>query len=588
MATADPAEAMPLRETLRCMTGVILTASERRRGGLIIGLVLGAAVLETAGIGAVLPVMQLLLQPEFSSHPVALRFQQWLGVGQAADLVSYALLALLVLFLAKNAYVSVVYLLQARYVSGIEARLGTALIASYLGSPYSDRLSRHSADRIRVVTTEVGRATGGFLMPALALATELAVVAGIVAMLVLLRPAAALTVLAVVGAGALFAQRLLNARLFRLREIRLSSYAALCKVPTEALQSLKEVQAMARESYFVERFRSESLRYAHATALFTFIGLSPRLLIEAVALLVLAAAVAWSQHAGHSPSELLPSLTLFAVAAVRLMPSAARLVSSLASLRFHAPSVDEVAQGLRAGEARLAPAADANVERIESISLEGVGFRYPGADRDALSGVSLSMARGELLVLMGPSGAGKSTLADLLLGLLEPTAGRCLVNGQAVSSLAARLRGRTGLVPQNFYILDDSVRRNVAFGEPESSIDDARVREALRLARLDERVSRLSSGIDTPLGENAGLLSGGERQRLAVARALYHDPDILILDEATSALDTQTEEALLAMLKDLSRTRTVLLVTHRERALAYCDRLIRMDAGRVSASVAHS
>lgn len=583
MAAAETAAARPLDQTVRCLAGELLTAQERRRGVLIIVLVLGAAVLETAGIGAVLPVMQLLLQPEFSTNPAARWAQQWLGMGDPADLVSIALLALLVLFLAKNAYVSVVYLLQARYVSGIEARLGTALLASYLGSPYSDRLSRHSADRIRVVTTEVGRATGGFLMPALALATELAVVAGIVAMLVVLRPAAALTVLAVVGAGALFAQRLLNARLFRLREIRVSSYAALCKVPTEALLAMKEVQAMAREEYFVARFRAESLRYAHATALFTFIGLSPRLLIEAVALLVLAAAVAWSRHAGHPPAELLPSLTLFAVAAVRLMPSAARMVSALASLRFHAPSVEEVAQGLRAGGARLAPPADAKVDRVEGIRLEGVGYRYPDTDRDALSDISLALARGELIVLMGPSGAGKSTLADLLLGLLEPTSGRCLVNGQAVPSLAARLRGRTGLVPQNFYILDDSVRRNVAFGEPESRIDDARVREALRLARLEERVSRLPAGLDTPLGENAGVLSGGERQRLAMARALYHDPDILILDEATSALDAETEEAVLATLKDLARSRMVLLVTHRERALAYCDRSIRMEAGRVAA-----
>jgi ATP-binding cassette subfamily C protein len=561
--------------TTRRLLFEVLTAKERRQAGMIVLLVVGAAVLETAGIGAVLPLMQLLVQPDFlERNTLAQNLQALLGLHTASQFLVAALLGLLLLFLVKNLYLSFVYYVQARYVAAVEARLGTELLAAFLHAPFSERLEQHSADRVRIISTEVGRSTAGFLAPLMAAATEIAVAAGITLLLVALRPTAALVVLAVVSAGAFLAHRVLNTRLYRLREVRVASYAAMCKLPIESLSALKEVQSMARERFFIERFRAESARYAHATALFNFIGLAPRPIIETVALLALVVGFSAGLWLGSTPAELVPAIALFGVAAMRLMPSASRLLSVVASLRFHAPSVAEVADGLRRrGPLRLVDPG-ASIGEIHRLELEGVAFRYPGASQDALRDISFSLAKGELVAVTGRSGAGKSTLVDLLLGLIEPSAGRCKVNGEPVESLAARLRGRAGLVPQSFYILDDSVRRNVAFGEPEERINDARVLEVLRLAHLDERIARLPSGIEAPIGENAGVLSGGERQRLALARALYHDPDILVLDEVTSALDAATEAELMVTLREISRRCAVVMVTHREASLHHCDRVI--------------
>ena len=566
----------------------LLQPRERRRGIALLFLALLAAMAEAVGIGAVFPVMRLLNDPDQTlAHPLGRALFDASGAGSTDRFVLGALIALVLVFIAKNLYLALVYLLQARFVSRVEARLGTELLGAYLRGSYADRLAQHSADRVRIITAEVGRATSGFLMPSLALATEGLVIGGILALLLWLQPMAALVAVGVVGSAALFLQRTSNRHLERLREERVEANARMYKWAAESLGAIKETQALGREDYFVDNFSIDARRYASATAAFTLIGLTPRLVVETLAVSALLLGLAAGLAAGGAVQELVPALTLFGVAAVRIMPSATRIMSAVASLRFYTPSVIAVNEGLQSAPRETLPRARARGERarLEELALAGVTYRYPGAESPSLREVDLHLQRGELVAIVGRSGSGKTTLGDLLLGLLAPESGEVRLNGRPVRALASELRGMASLVPQHFHVLDDTVRRNVAFGLADGKIDDARIWRALELARIDARVRALPGGLDAEVKEGGALLSGGERQRLAIARALYDDPDMLVLDEATSALDAATEAEIMETLRALSKDRTVVMVTHRLANLAVCDRVIVMNEGRLTIDV---
>lgn len=573
--------------TLRALIGM-LQPRERRWGVLLLMMAFLAAVTEAVGIGAVLPIMRLLNDPvQTLAHPVVQYLFEASGAGSQEHFVLGALIALVAVFVIKNLYLALVYLLQARFVSRVEARLGAELLNAYLRGPYADRLARHSADRVRIITAEVGRATSGYLMPSLALATEGLVIGGLLALLLWLQPMAALVAIGVVGTAAGLLQRMTNRRLEHLREVRVDANARMYKWAAESLGAIKETQSLGREDYFVGHFARDADRYARATASFMLIGLTPRLVVETLAVSALLLGLAAGLAAGGAVQELVPALTLFGVAAVRIMPSATRIMSAFASLRFYTPSVIAVSEGLEAAPREALPHLPVRDEheRLEELAFVGVTYRYPGAASPSLRDVDLQLRRGELVAIVGRSGSGKSTLGDLLLGLLVPESGEIRLNGRPVRTLTGALRGLAGLVPQHFHVLDDTVRRNVAFGLAEEEIDDARVWRALELARLDVRVRALPGGLDAVVKEGGALLSGGERQRLAIARALYDEPDMLVLDEATSALDAATEAEIMETLRALSADRTVVMVTHRMANLAMCDRVLVMCEGRLTTDV---
>jgi len=498
-----------------------------------------------------------------------------------------ALFAVVALFAIKNLFLALVYKLQANYVSRVEARLGAELLEAYLRGSYADRLAQHTADRVRIITSEVGRATAGFLMPFLALATEGLVIAGILVLLLWLQPMAALVAVGVVGSAAALLQRTTNRRLGRLREVRVEANSRMYKWAAESLGAIKETQALGREDYFVERYTADANCYARATAAFTMIGLAPRLVVETLAVSALLLGLAAGLATGGAVQELVPALTLFGVAAVRIMPSATRIMSAFASLRFYTPSVIAVRDGLRAMPREILPHVRARNERrrLAELVLSGVTYRYPGAASPSLHNVDLRLRQGELVAIVGRSGSGKTTLGDLLLGLLAPESGEIRLDGYPVRALVSELRGMASLVPQHFYVLDDTIRRNVAFGLADEQIDDARVWRALELARIDARVKMLPGGLDAVVKEGGALLSGGERQRLAIARALFDDPDLLVLDEATSALDSATEAEIMETLRAVSLNRIVVMVTHRLANLAVCDRVLVIREGRLVADI---
>ncbi|MBL8503016.1 MAG: ABC transporter ATP-binding protein [Rhodocyclaceae bacterium] len=574
---------------LRELAG-ILTSKERWKAVFIGTLALAGALAETVGVGAVFPLMALLMDASLANSDARLAMLFRLsGADSVERFVLFGAIGLLAFYAAKNLLLAWLYRLQTRFSAGAEARIGADLLASFLALPFSERLAENSAERLRIITVETGRATAGFLASLMQLVTEGCVIFCLVLLLFVVNPlATGIALLIVAGAGLAFESGM-RKRMALHREERIRSSSAMYISASQSLGAFKEIKVLGREAHFVGGFTASSRRYAGATAAFSWAGLLPRLLVETIAVSALLGAVIFGLASDQPMRDIVPALTLFGLALFRIMPSATRVLSALNSLRFNAPSVRIVAAGLRSGATATphpAPGAPADAQsgQIRQIDLDNVSYRYPGAEGWALRGITLSIRHGELIGLVGRSGSGKTTLTDILLGLLEPQEGAVTVDGVDSNANDACWRGFAGLVSQQFFLLDDSVRRNVAFGIGDAAIDDARVWRALRDARLEARIRALPGGLVAPVGEHGAMLSGGERQRLAIARALYDDPEILVFDEATSALDSATEAEVLETVRGLAGAKTILMISHRPASLACCDRVIVMRDGVIAAT----
>jgi ATP-binding cassette subfamily C protein len=337
------------------------------------------------------------------------------------------------------------------------------------------------------------------------------------------------------------------------------------------------IKALRREPHFDRQFADSAERNADARRRNNFVATLPRLTLETLAVGAILAGVAAVALRDGTATDLLPVLGLFAAAAIRLMPAVARIAAQASNLRFNTAAIEAIETDLGAirAAAPSAPAA-APVPLTREIALDRVCYRYPGTAGDTLHDISFVIKRGESVGLVGPSGAGKTTLADVLLGLLVPTAGRMAVDGVAINGPM-----RVAYVPQDVFLLDDTLRRNVALGVLDREIDAARMRAAINGAQLDGVVAQLPGGLDAGVGERGVKLSGGQRQRVGIARALYQDADLLVLDEATSSLDAETESEVAGAITRLHGERTMVIIAHRLTTVKNCDRLLFMADGRI-------
>jgi ABC-type multidrug transport system fused ATPase/permease subunit len=307
----------------------------------------------------------------------------------------------------------------------------------------------------------------------------------------------------------------------------------------------------------------------------------PRLWLELLAIAGLAILVISMLAQGRALEALLPTLGLFAAAAFRLMPSVNRVLTSVSSLRYALPVIHTVHAELELTAPEATKARVAIMAFREELKVQNIAYAYPGAHDAALKEISLFVRCGESVGIIGGSGAGKSTLVDILLGLLTPDSGEVRVDGQDIQHALRGWQDQIGYVPQSIFLTDDTLIRNVAFGLPSRQIDTAAVWRAIRAAQLEEFVQTLPQGLDTMVGERGVRLSGGQRQRIGIARALYHDPAMLVLDEATSSLDTATERGVMQAVRALHGAKTTLIVAHRLSTVQHCDRLYRLEHGRV-------
>lgn len=565
------------------LTFAILDAKRRRRLFILVGTTFIGAMLEVMGIGLVLPVIVLLLGKSSAGHLSS--FVGWfIGILPADNSRAAATMGLLVLlgvFVVKNIYLAFLTAWQMRFVGNVQESLSHRLFSLYMKQPYAFHLHRNSANLLRNAVIEVDEFSGNAIVPLSTLIVEGMIGLAISMVLLVLEPVAVSIAAIVVGVAAvtlyLFARGPLQSwgqRRQYHEEQRLLQFQ-------HGLRMIKEIKLSGQEEALCAWYQYHSGGLAKAAERFETMLRLPRLWFEVI-FVGSVVAVIFVLMARHTPQQaLVPILGVFATAAFRFIPSVSRILTSIHALSGTRPVIRLLHQELTdlGKHAEFAGSGQSRLHLRHTLSLDNVSFTHAGNAAPALCHINLSISEGERVCITGPSGSGKSTLLDIVMGLLSPTSGRVCVDDADIAGSYRSWQRCIGYVPQSLGLIDDSLRRNIALGVPDEEVDEDAMQKALNQAGLMEFVGSLPDGLETVVGENGARLSGGQRQRIGIARALYHDPEVLVLDEPTSALDLDAEAGILRFVLEPDAGRTVLMAAHRSSAIAACDRVIRLEAG---------
>ena len=557
------------------------------RFAVLIVLMLFGTILEMASLGAAPLFVQLVLSPDDS------RAAAWLGKALAGLGVSdfsrhlplWGGLALGGLFLFRTVYLISNFWLQEHLLRNRQVALGSRLFRAYMSAPYPLLLRRNSSTVINFVSSEAERLVEQFLAPALNFLRNAIIVLAVVVLLVIYDPVVSLGSFCALGlAGGVFILAV-NRRLKSLGETALHNREVAVKAITEGIGAFREARLNGSVGFFAGNLHRALEKQARPQRIYYILQKSLWPSMELLTVTVLLAAMSAMLLWGRDMQTIAPALALVTVALARLKGCLTELMLYYSAMRYQSSLVRTIAAELRDLEQQAAVADPTSpaIDLQKAITVRHLDFRYDAAAEPTLRDISLEIPHGASVALVGPTGSGKSTLVNLIVGLLEPTAGDILIDGRDLSSCVAAWQRRIGYVPQDIFLLDDTILANVALGVAERDIDEAAFWRALATAQLDDFVTALPEGGRTILGERGARLSGGQRQRIGIARALYRIPTVLVLDEATSALDTTTESALTAAVEQLRGAHTVILIAHRLSTVRRCDQIFFLDGGRLVA-----
>ncbi len=574
------------------MTMEMLSASERRSFWRLLGLVVLMSFANMVGIAAIIPFLSVLADPERVQGDGVLGQVYRAGGFETVEAFQFALgLFVLVVFLTSVAIRALSSYALARFSAMRMYSISSRVLRGYLGQPYVWFLGRHSSDLVKTVLNETTMMVQGTLNPLLNVISNAAVAVAMVLMLVIAEPLAALLMGTLLGGGYLLLSVWVRARQSAAGRVKFHAVGMTYRIVQEAMIGSKEIKVLGLEREMLARFHGPAFQKAKAETISRVLIEIPRHLLEALAFggMILVLLLLLQLNDGDL-GKVLPIAGVYALAGARLMPAMQAIYGGLSSIRFQQASLHSVHAEIRSADelGERLPATEPEPLRLaQSLELRDLVYAYPSADRPALNGVSLAIEARTTVGIVGGTGAGKSTAMDILLGLLEPQGGQMLVDGNPVEGRDDRRAWRRsiGYVPQHIFLADDTVASNIAFGLPPEKIDMEAVERAARMAELHDFVTeQLPEGYKTLVGDRGARLSGGQRQRVGIARALYHDPDVLILDEATSALDNVTERAVMDALDRIGGAKTVIMVAHRLSTVRNCDRIFLFRNGVVEAS----
>lgn len=540
-------------------------------------------VFETLGVGLVVPVIALLMQDDIAiRYPAVQPVLRALGNPSAQKLAAEAMIGFVGIYLVKNIFLGILTWRKNRFAVGLMTQISQNLLTLYFQQPYAFHLQRNSAHLIRNITNEIDLLISNVITPFMQLIAEALILLGILGLLFTMEPVGAGTVIIVIVAAAVGFGALTRGYVNRWGVARQFHAGLRLQHIQQGLGGVKDIKLLGREHDFLYQYDYHNRRYARVVMFQNTLLQIPALWLELLSVAGLAGLVLIMVVQGRQMASIVPTLGLFAAAAFRLMPSINRVLGAVQSLRYGLPVVNALYEELSLTPLRV-EIKDKNLFGVfqTKIEISNLNYAYPGAPTKALEGLSLVIQKGESVGFIGPSGSGKSTLVDVILGLLAPSAGQVIVDGQDIQRNLRAWQDQIGYVPQSIYLTDDTLRRNVAFGLSDKEIDQAAVHRALQAAQLDDFVASLPDGQETLVGERGVRLSGGQRQRIGIARALYHDPGILVLDEATSALDLATEQGVMRAVNALHGAKTILIVAHRLSTVEHCDRLYRLHEGKL-------
>lgn len=562
----------------------LIEPGKRGRWYLLIVLAFGISILEAASAFLIFLLMKILADPNPTlTLPVVGRLDKVFPEMSQDDLFLSVIAFIGGFFLLRGGAYLVQSYLQNRIALNAGVRLASRLLMGYLRMPYSFHLQRNSAELIRNAQDATSDVAASVFSPVVTLVSESMVVVGVLAVLIASAPLATLLAAAALAPLVWILLRVVQPRLKLLGDVRQEMVKRCIQSLQQSLQGIREIKLLGRAAYFENHYAVSRASLARSFYIRTMLLDVPRVSVETILILCIIGFLGGTVLTGRSPAATLSVLGLFAYAVLRILPSLNRAVANLNTMKFGAAAIEVVYDDLI-----LLEEADHEVEEEvppllfeQAIVMKGVRFHYPGRSADVFSGVNLKISRGESIGFVGPTGGGKTTLVDLITGLLTPAEGTVTVDGADIQKHLTAWHLNLGVIPQTMFLMDDTVRRNVAFGVYDEEIDEDRVIEAITTAQLMDFIDELPEGLDTVVGEQGVRLSGGQRQRVAIARALYRRPTILVFDEGTSALDVDTERQLMEALQSLRKDRTLIIVAHRLTTVRSCDHIYLVDKGHV-------
>ena len=478
--------------------------------------------------------------------------------------------------------------MQSWYSTGVQRDLSLKLTDIFLKSSYLYHLDVNSSILIRSINTDV---VGVFAVSfyIFRIVAEVCTAIALSVFIIILDPVLSLSLVIVLGVCMLVMYAILKSLMRKYGKESQKCEGNMLKYLTQAFTGVKEIMVMNRQEYFEESYKDACITNARISMKTNVLNVAPTNLYETVCVFSLFSVILFRLQFTEDISSFVVNLAAIAAASFRLFPSMGRLTTCLNALSYNRPRLDSVYEMVRDVEAQemyknraKKSDKDEDFKFTSKLTIDNITWRYPQGNSDVLHDLKLEIKKGESIALIGPSGAGKTTLADIILGLLKPQKGSLLLDGKDIFDNPIGWSKIVGYVPQSVYLIDDTIRKNIAFGIHDEDIDDDKVWRALKEAQLEDYIKKQDDGLDTMVGERGVKLSGGQRQRIAIARALYEDPEILVLDEATSALDNETETAVMEAIDSLQGTKTLIIVAHRLTTIRNCDSIYEISDGKAN------
>jgi ABC-type multidrug transport system fused ATPase/permease subunit len=563
----------------------LLDTAARRQFKWLLSLIFIGSLLEVLGVGMVLPFIALLQDPERFRDIEALSFLYAIydRSGGHIFIITVAV-GYFGVIVAKNLALAFIIHFRNRFLFDNRATLSKRLYRRYLNAPYELHLELNSAEMLRNTTGTVGQFTNGLYQVSIILIETLSFLM-IFALLFVVSPYAVAVMAILLGAFGIGFVSYLRPRTTAWGQKSEAESMALIKWFNQGIDGVKEIRILGRSQFFDRHFAGHADMLAVHLRRHNTANELPRFFIEVLMVGGLCAALTVIVVSGEKLSDIIPMLGLFAVAGLRLMPSANRMITAYNGLKFSTPAIDILHDALHGTEdTDASPLTESRLKFEKEIVLTDVTFSYRNRAQASLVDIGLSIRKGERIGITGHTGAGKTTLVDLIMGMHKPQRGRVMVDGADVTGRPEAFRGLIGYVPQQVHLIDDTLTRNIAFGLDDDQIVPEQVHNAIRLASLNDLIDQLPDSVNTVVGEGGARLSGGQRQRIGIARALYDDPDILIFDEATSSLDYETEKQITRAIDALSGEKTIIVIAHRLSTVRSSDRILFMRDGRIESA----
>lgn len=567
----------------------ILTRRQMVVCSFIIALMVLCAVFEAFGVGLIYPLIRIIGNPDFlEGHQKIAKIVSLFGVDTHRELIFFSSLSLLAFYIFKNFIILYEGKLQIAFSMNNQKDYTRRLYAYYMTKPYLYHVGTNISIVLRNINMGGTVVFGNILVKTFSIITDLITIFVIWCFLIAMDWVTALGCAFFIAPFIFILLNYFRKKIGKYGEIQKKYTAEMNKWVNQGFGSLKETKVMQREKFFTDEFYDAYSKYTDSTTSYQFIQRLPRAIIELVTIGGILLLIAVKMILKSNPDSLIATLGVLALAAMRIMPCLNRIVSLFNDIKFSMPLFNEMYTDLMIvkrnkdiAERNLTEKASSELPFEKEISVEHLTFAYPSkVDKDVLHDVSFKIPKGSFCGIVGPSGAGKTTFVDILLGLLPPTGGAIFVDGKNIYDNTSGWLNNIAYVPQNIYIIDGSIRENIAFGYTEDQIDDTKIEEVLHMAELYDFVQALPDGVRSVVGDRGSKLSGGQKQRIGIARALYNEPSVLVLDEATSALDNATEKSITDTILKLKGKITIISIAHRLSTLEECDFKVEFNDGK--------